>query len=114
MDVRCQIADVGRITVKISDICYLTSYISHSYPSTSANATLQRRQSGRALRRVDDHIHADLAGADHLDVDARFRQRLKHPQPDARVAADADALYREDGDFGLVLHFAAELLQKDS
>src|SRR5690554_4943028 len=39
---------------------------------------------------VDDHRSLDLAGADHLDVDALFRQRTEHAAGHANVTAHAD------------------------
>src|SRR4029078_10958372 len=72
----------------------------------------QRRQTCRAFARFDDYIHTDFARADHLDVTPGRAEGLEHSQADACVAADADALNGENGDFRLVLLFAAELLRE--
>ena len=52
---------------------------------------LQGGEGGLALAAVDDDVHADFAGAHHVDVDAGLGQRLKHADRDAGVAPHADS-----------------------
>ena len=51
-----------------------------------------------AVSAVDDHVHPHFAGVDHVDVDAGGRQAFERADGDARVAAHANARYRQLGD----------------
>ena len=51
---------------------------------------------------IDQHADLDLAGRDHLDVDARRGQGLEHRGGHAGVGAHAQADDRDLGDLGVV------------
>ena len=51
---------------------------------------------------IDQHADLDLAGRDHLDVDAGRGQGLEHRGGDAGVGAHAQADDRDLGDLGVV------------
>jgi len=55
---------------------------------------------GFALVQVDDDADLDLAGGDHVDVDAGLRERFKQHGCDAGVASHADA---DDGELSDLL-----------
>ena len=57
--------------------------------------TVQRAHRQFHVLLVDDDGGLDLAGGDHLDVDALLGQRAEHFGRDTHVAAHADA---DDGD----------------
>ena len=58
----------------ISDIINLSSSHLTSLSQHIRKRLLQCREPRRALGRLDDHIHAHFARADHLDVDGWLRR----------------------------------------
>lgn len=60
-------------------------------PPRVGECPLQGRQARLTGRSVDDHIHADLAGVDHVHVDLLAGQGGEHADGHVVVAAHADA-----------------------
>ncbi len=58
-------------------------------PWPSSNSAWTVRRASRAYSRRHEHRNLDLAGGDHLDVDALLGQRAEHPLGDARLRGHA-------------------------
>src|SRR4051812_46010188 len=72
--------------------------------------TLQRGQPRLPLLRIHDHVDADFAGANHLDIDASFGKSFEHSQADACMTANSNALHGDDRNLRLILLLSAEFL----